>query len=89
MDSMVSKVVPSISATCGYKGQIIFSHGSGKINPEEKDSPPPDENTIYRIGSVTKVFPVLQLYQQVNQGIYSLDDTLKNISFLNKLEEGN
>ena len=77
LDSMVGKSCPSVVLTIAYKGKTIFSHGSGSISLKEEKKP--DSDTIYRIGSVSKVFPVVQLYQLVNTGVVSLDDSLRNL----------
>ena len=75
LDSGVGKTYPSAVLTVAYKGKTIFSHGAGSISLSEEKKP--DSDTIYRIGSVSKSFPVVQLYQLANQGVLSLDDTLR------------
>ena len=67
--------VPAISANVFYKGKVIWSehYGSKAANKSEI----PDDNTVYRIGSVTKIFPVLLLFKLYEQGIVSsVDDPL-------------
>ena len=47
---------PGIAASIVYRNQVIFSKGFGLINKTKPDVP--DGNTIFRIGSVSKVFVV-------------------------------
>jgi len=59
-----------------YRGQLLTQFSLGDRDPKAK-SGPPDTKTIFRIGSVTKIFPVLMLYQLYDRGIVSsLDDPL-------------
>jgi len=51
---------PGIAASVVYRDQVIFSKGFGV---KDKTKPgAPDENTIFRIGSVSKVFAVSLVY---------------------------
>jgi len=47
---------PGIAASIVYRNQVIYSKGFGLINKTKPDVP--DGNTIFRIGSVSKVFVV-------------------------------
>ena len=51
--------------------------GYGKVNGDA--SRVPDGNTIYEIGSITKVFTGLALADAVEQGSLNLDDTIKSV----------
>merc|ERR1719183_1273058 len=59
-----------------YRGDKLMHAFVGDRDPKSK-SGPPDEATIFRIGSVSKIFPVLMLYQLLDRGVVSsLDDPL-------------
>lgn len=67
--------VPAISANVFYKGKVAWSGHYG--SKEENKSKTPDSDTVYRIGSVTKIFPVLLLFKLYEQGVISsVDDPL-------------
>ena len=67
--------LPAISVNVYYQNRTLFSshYGSKTYKGEDK----PDDQTVYRIGSVTKVFVVLMVYKFYEDGfIESLDDPL-------------
>eukprot|EP00943_MAST-04B_sp_MAST-4B-sp1_P001737 g1737.t1 len=71
--------VPSIAGSITYRGKEIYNLKIGTIN--KNSNTPPEMDTIYSIGSVTKVLPVLQMYMLLQQGkIDSLDDELSKYS---------
>ena len=59
--------VPAISANVFYKGKVMWSGQYG--SKQAQKSAKPDSNTMYRIGSVTKIFPVLLLFKLYEQGV--------------------
>lgn len=66
---------PAISANVFYKGKVMWSEQYGSKQAQKSDTP--DNDTIYRIGSVTKIFPVLLLFKLFEQGVISsVDDPL-------------
>ena len=65
-------ITSGISVGVVYDQQILFSEGFGTINVDENQ--PPLESTIYNIGSVTKVFTSLALYNAVQEGMVALTD---------------
>lgn len=70
------KATPAVSAGVMYKGKLIWSYGYGTVN---KSAPAvaPNPDTIFRIGSISKLFPVITLYQLIEQGkIASIDDPI-------------
>ena len=77
LDSAINNVsLPSAVVSVAYRGASIYTHGAGEI--KKGTGRAPDAHTRYRIGSVTKVFPVLQLYQRAREpesGV-GLDDPL-------------
>ena len=69
-------MLPAISANIFYRDSVIWSSHHGSKRYKERNSRP-DEHTVYRIGSVTKIFPVLLLYKLYESGIVaSIDDPL-------------
>lgn len=77
ISSRVNKTVnlPAISANIFYQDRTLLSlHKGTKVTTREDI---PDDQTIYRIGSVTKVFVVLMVYKFYEEGLIdSLDDPL-------------
>ena len=71
-----SSSLPAISMNVFYQDEILWSgHVGSKVyqHPETK----PNDSTVYRIGSVTKIFAVLLLYKLYEEGkIASIDDPL-------------
>lgn len=82
LESAVSALVdqnaslPAISMNVFYRDEILWSrHFGSKVykQPEMK----PNDNTVYRIGSITKIFAVLLMYKLYEEGkISSIDDPL-------------
>ncbi|XP_003387189.1 PREDICTED: putative beta-lactamase-like 1 [Amphimedon queenslandica] len=71
-----NKAVPGVAMGISYKGKNIWSKGFG-VKDKNKPGIAPDDDTIFRIGSVSKVFPVIMLYQLYAEGsVQSLDDPL-------------
>ena len=68
--------LPAISMNVFYQGDILWScHFGSKVyqQPEMK----PNGSTVYRIGSVTKIFAVLLMYKLYEEGkISSINDPL-------------
>lgn len=67
--------LPAISVNVFYQNHTLWSshYGSKVVKLEHK----PDDQTVYRIGSVTKVFVVLMVYKFYEDGLIdSLDDPL-------------
>jgi serine-type D-Ala-D-Ala carboxypeptidase/endopeptidase len=54
------------------KGRLIFSYGESEKGSGKK----PDENTLYGIGSITKLFTSCLLADMVKRGELSLDDPI-------------
>lgn len=44
-----------------YKGKSLWTKGFG-VKDKKKPGTAPDDNTIFRIGSVSKIFPVSLLH---------------------------
>lgn len=65
---------PGLAVAILEGGEITFSAGFGSGHPDEEQSITGD--TLFRIGSTTKVMTALTLLQQAEEGSLSLDDTL-------------
>lgn len=77
MRSHVSVRLPSLSAVVVLNDSVLWNAHFGKLNASDPSSPPPNEYTVYRIASVSKVFPTLMLYKLWEEGsVGSLDDPL-------------
>ncbi|XP_055022245.1 putative beta-lactamase-like 1 isoform X2 [Boleophthalmus pectinirostris] len=75
--SHISTRLPSISAVVLLNDSVLWNAHFGKQNLSDPSSPAPDENTVYRIASVSKLFPTLMLYKLWEEGsVTSLDDPL-------------
>ena len=81
LDSILMEMVdnntslPAISANIFYRDSVLWSghHGSKLFQINAK----PDGNTVYRIGSITKIFAVLLMYKLYEEGVIgSVDDPL-------------
>ncbi|KAJ7326083.1 Putative beta-lactamase-like 1 [Desmophyllum pertusum] len=82
LDSYLSEIVdentslPAISANIFHGDSVLWSgHYGSKISNVSRARP--DDNTVYRIGSITKIFPVLLIYKLYESGVIdSVDDPL-------------
>lgn len=78
MKSLVDKEhsLPAISMNIFYQDEVLWSgHFGSKLYKQTQDIP--DDNTVYRIGSVTKIFAVLLMWKLYEEGkISSIDDPL-------------
>ena len=55
-----------------YGQQVLLEKGYGKLN--KSTTQPPTANTIFDVGSVTKIFTSLGLFHSVDKGLVNLDD---------------
>ncbi|KAA0707641.1 putative beta-lactamase-like 1 [Triplophysa tibetana] len=70
--------LPALSAIVIYNDTVLWTGNFGKRNGSDPNSPPPNEYTIYRIASLSKLFPTLMLYRLWEDGkVGSLDDPLE------------
>ncbi|XP_077975958.1 putative beta-lactamase-like 1 [Styela clava] len=77
IDSHVASLVdenarPSVTANLVYLDKIVWSGYYGRVN--KSTTVKPDENTIYRIASISKIFPVLFLFKLWEDGKLDLYD---------------
>ena len=68
--------LPAISMNVFYRDKILWSgHDGSKVY--KQPTLKPNDSTVYRIGSVTKIFAVLLVYKLYEEGkIVSIDDPL-------------
>uniref|UniRef100_A0A3P9I621 Beta-lactamase-related domain-containing protein n=1 Tax=Oryzias latipes TaxID=8090 RepID=A0A3P9I621_ORYLA len=70
--------LPAISAIVVLNNSVLWNGHFGKKNLSDPSSLPPDEHTVYRIASLSKIFPTLMLYKLWQDGLVdSLDDPLE------------
>ncbi|XP_057701775.1 putative beta-lactamase-like 1 isoform X2 [Corythoichthys intestinalis] len=70
--------LPALSAIVILNDTVLWTGNFGKRNSSDAFSGPPNEYTIYRIASLSKIFPTLMLYRLWEEGkISSLDDPLE------------
>ncbi|XP_069039981.1 putative beta-lactamase-like 1 isoform X2 [Lepisosteus oculatus] len=76
--SIHSTSLPSLSAIVIFNDTVLWTGNFGKKNGSDPFSPPPNEYTIYRVASLSKIFPTLMLYRLWEEGkVGSLDDPLE------------
>ncbi len=75
-DSLINYLIPNnehaISVLIKKGDEILYEKVQGKAAPKKTV----DENTIFRIGSVTKQFTAVAILKLVEEGKIKLDDTL-------------
>ncbi|XP_068995410.1 putative beta-lactamase-like 1 isoform X1 [Embiotoca jacksoni] len=76
--SVHSTTLPSISAIVVLNDTVLWNGNFGQKNISDASSPAPNEYTVYRIASLSKIFPTLMLYKLWEDGLVdSLDDPLE------------
>ncbi|XP_068197967.1 putative beta-lactamase-like 1 [Antennarius striatus] len=67
--------LPAISAIVVLNDSVLWNGNFGKKNRSDPSSSAPNEYTVYRIASLSKIFPTLMLYKLWEEGLVdSLDD---------------
>lgn len=70
--------LPAISAIVVLNDSVLWNGNFGKKNTSDPTSSVPNEYTVYRIASLSKIFPTLMLYKLWEDGLVnSLDDPLE------------
>ncbi|XP_076863810.1 putative beta-lactamase-like 1 [Brachyhypopomus gauderio] len=70
--------LPALSAIVIYNDTVLWTGNFGKRNGSDPNSTPPNEYSVYRIASISKIFPTLMLYRLWEDGkVGSLDDPLE------------
>src|SRR6266581_396090 len=67
--------IPGLSAAVIYDQEIIWFKGFGYANVQEQM--PADSRTVYRVGSITKLFTATMLMQLRDAGKLQLDDPIE------------
>ncbi|CAG6021987.1 unnamed protein product [Menidia menidia] len=76
--SVHATTLPAVSAIVVLNDSVLWNGHFGKRNISDPASDPPDEFTVYRIASLSKIFPTLMLYKLWEDGkVDSLDDPLE------------
>ena len=68
---LAKNVSIGVTVSVVYDQQVLLSQGFGTLNLSTTVAP--DENTIYDIGSITKIFTSLALFHTADKGDVSLD----------------
>lgn len=71
---LVAKRLPALSMALVDADQVVWQAGFGLARPTENR--PADEHTVYRVGSVSKLFADIAAMQLVEQGRLKLDEPL-------------
>jgi CubicO group peptidase (beta-lactamase class C family) len=69
---------PSISFGVVYDQELVHYSSVGVTNLQSKEKPTPD--SIYRIGSISKVWTVLMAFKLREQGFVSFEDPIANLN---------
>ena len=81
--------IPGLMVALVTKDSIIWAGGIGLANIESKTKV--NENTLFRIGSITKSFTALAILKLIEQGKFALDSKLADLApeipFTNKWEK--
>jgi CubicO group peptidase (beta-lactamase class C family) len=72
-----NKLSPAVSIAIYKKGKVVFAEAFG--NKQLDGNEAVDKDTLFQLGSVTKMFTALAILQLVEQGMFQLDDTLVNV----------
>src|SRR5687768_8275183 len=71
-EQLREKDIPAISIALVDNQTIVWQKGFGHANPQAKT--PPNANTVYRVGSVSKLFTDIAVMQLVERGRLNLDE---------------
>ncbi|XP_004637675.1 putative beta-lactamase-like 1 [Octodon degus] len=76
--AMSAPGLAAMSAVVIHNDTVLWTGNFGKKNGSDPNSGAPNEHTMYRIASISKIFPVLMLYRLWEEGtVASLDDPLE------------
>ncbi len=71
-ETMAAEHVPGAAIAIVHDGRIVFARGYGVAQIDGKPVDP--ENTLFRIGSVSKAVTALGIVRQIDRGLIGLDD---------------
>src|SRR5687768_8544257 len=72
-DQMAKSKIPGAAIAIVKDGKVLFTKGYGYADIEKK-TPVVPEKTIFRIGSITKVFTAVAVMQMADRGQIKLKD---------------
>ncbi|XP_012887924.1 PREDICTED: putative beta-lactamase-like 1 [Dipodomys ordii] len=76
--AMSAPGLAAMSAVVIHNDTVLWTGNFGRKNGSDPSSGTPNEYTMYRISSISKIFPVLMLYRLWEEGLVaSLDDPLE------------
>jgi CubicO group peptidase (beta-lactamase class C family)/D-alanyl-D-alanine dipeptidase len=73
---MQAKGIPALSVALVEDQNIVWARGFGEARPE--DGMAATEETVYRVGSVSKLFTDIAIMQLVETGVVELDAPVRN-----------
>jgi D-alanyl-D-alanine carboxypeptidase len=76
LDRLAEKNKGMGSLTLAKEGNVVYSHSFGYRQVDANGKLAPDPETKYRIGSITKTFTAVMIFQLIEQKKLSLTDTL-------------
>lgn len=71
------KELPAFSIALVDGDRIVWSEGFGRADPEQNT--PATADTVYRVGSLSKLFSDIAVMQLVEQGKLKLDDDIRTV----------
>ncbi|KAM5248677.1 putative beta-lactamase-like 1 [Ctenodactylus gundi] len=78
-EAMSAPGLAAMSAVVIHNDTVLWTGNFGKKNGSDPNSGRPNEYTMYRVASISKIFPVLMLYRLWEEGtVTSLDDPLEH-----------
>lgn len=66
------------SVAIAKNGKIIYTRSLGYSNISDNENTPASSKTLYRIGSITKMFTATMIFQLIEENRISLNTNLKN-----------
>ena len=85
MEEKVGKNVPGSAVVVVKDGKVVFSKGYGKSDLEENTDVIPEE-TVFEIGSISKIFTWTAIMQSEEEGKLKLDDDIRDYIGYERLE---
>lgn len=76
---LVEKDLGSLSMVVVSGSTVIWSAATGTLDPEAEQAPPATSSTVYRVGSVTKLFTDILVMRLVEEGVIDLDTPVASV----------
>lgn len=77
METLENSLAKGVSIAVMENGKIVWAEGFGSASPTEQRDIEPD--TTFQIGSTTKQLTAMAVLDQVDEGLYALDDTVAEV----------